>query len=127
MLVCAKMRWPAAVSVIWHRIRELEQRVGEMSTHCRGLEQDVTELQQTNQVSAHIPDVFSTFFPELYIICNTSKCGLVCSCTLYSFSIITSPQSPCTHPTSDYFWFHHFLATTFHLDCAPSFAVLQET
>jgi len=43
---------------VWCSIKELEQRVSEISTHCQGLEQDVTELQQTNQVSFVLQKIF---------------------------------------------------------------------
>jgi len=44
---------------VWCSIKELEQRVSEISTHCQGLEQDVTELQQTNQVCCVLKDIFA--------------------------------------------------------------------
>jgi len=43
---------------VWCSLKELDQKVGEMSAYCHGLEQDVTELQQTNQVEAHFMSYF---------------------------------------------------------------------
>jgi len=58
---------------VWYSIKELEQKLNEAVSHCRSLEQDVAELQQTNQVLACFATCYSVTVKLTPLYCY--QCG----------------------------------------------------